>query len=113
MKILNTHPFHFINDREGTTYRGYIKLSKAEFKRVVNKIMRDKEVLENAISGAGPHPYLSKKLLKEDIEKTRLECKGCTQYALRNAFAVYVTNLFKNESRYYFKPQNYIIQVNN
>lgn len=108
MRILNTGNFYFPNS-EGS-YRGYIKLTKAEFRRAVNKIMLDKEV-HDGINGSGRHPYLSKNLLREDIEKTRFECAGCTQYALRHGFAQYVANLFKNESRYHFKAQNYIIQV--
>lgn len=111
MKIINTGLMYFPQNSEGSAYRGKIKLTKAEFRRAINKIMLDKEV-SDGINGSGKYPYLSKNLLREDLEKRKVERKGCTDYALRVGFADYIQKMFKNTSRYHYKRQNYIIQVN-
>lgn len=110
MNIHNTGSFSF--EKDDSSYRGKIKLSKAEFRRAINKIMLDKEVSE-PVNGSGKHPYLSKQLLREDLIKRKVERRGCTDYALRVGFAEYIQGMFKNTSRYHYKQQNYIIQVNN
>jgi hypothetical protein len=113
MRIINTAPFNFINDRNGTTYRGYIKLNATEFYLVINKIINDKDVEEFKVLGSGKYPYLSKRDINQRLEKTELKCRNCRQFSLGNAFNKYVYSMFKNESRYYFKDHNYIIQVTN
>lgn len=103
MKLINTGLFYFGTD--GTAYRGKVKLTQKEFDYAINHILKNRKV-NKAYLGIGKYPYLSKDLLKEDIAKGRHN-----QYALRVSVTNYIVNLFKNTSRYHYKPQNYIIEI--
>lgn len=92
MKIINTGIFYFGTD--GTVYRGKIKLSEEEFAKVKRNIFRNKKA--------------SYHLSKNDLQKCPVIP---AQYALGVTATDYIVSLFKNESRYHYKRQNYIIQV--
>lgn len=103
MKIINTGLFYFGTD--GTAYHGKIILTKKEFGEAIKSIMSNRKV-NKAYLGVGKYPYLSKDLLQEDI------AKGVqNHYALRVSATNYIVDMFKNTSRYHYKPQNYVIKV--
>lgn len=103
MKIINTGLFYF--GTNGTAYHGKIFLSQIQFKYAIKHILTNRKVNKQYL-GIGKYPYLSKDLLKEDIENGR-----DNMYALRVSATDYIVSLFKNTSRYHYKRQNYIIQV--
>ena len=102
MKIINRDQYTNLCD---AVYKGRIELTRDEFRNAVNSILTNKEV-SNEFQGAGKYPYLSKELLKEDISKGK---DGI--FCLRVSFADYITDLYKNTSRYQYKRQNYLIKI--
>jgi cytidylate kinase len=107
MKIINTGLFYFGTD--GTAYHGKIKLTEKEFSKAFDTILKDRKVNKQYL-GTGKYPYLSKIMFIQDIAKG-IRTKKVNQYAVRVSATQYIINMFKNESRYHYKPQNYIIEV--
>ncbi len=108
MKIINTKLFYF-GFSDSTAYHGKIKLSKREFNKAIKHILGNRQV-SKTFQGSRKYPYLSKYLLKEDLQKI-VPTKNGNQYALRVSATNYIVNLFKNKSRYHYKKQNYVIEV--
>jgi len=108
MKIINTGVFYF--EKSDAAYKGYIFLELSEFNKVIKSIMNNKEICEY-VNGTGPYPYLSKTRTRSLIESSRTDRKGCTEYSLGVSVNDYIIRKLKNESRYHYKPQNYIIRV--
>jgi len=103
MKIINYPQYTNLSD---AVYSGRIELTKKQFNYAVNDILKNKEV-SDYFQGAGKYPYLSKRMLKEDIQRGKNNV-----YALRVSTCDYIIDLFKNESkRYRYKRQNYLIKV--
>ena len=107
MKIINTGLFYF--GTSGTSYHGKIKLSQREFDYAIHHILKNRAV-KKEINGAGKYPYLSKNKLKEDMDRCERDCAPC-KYSLGVSVNDYITNLYKNQSRYHYKRQNYIIEI--
>lgn len=103
MKIINREQYNY--DFNDCIYKGRIELTKVEFDYIVNHIFANKDV-SDCFQGAGKYPYLSKDLLKEDIAKGK---NGI--YSLRCSFSDYVVNRFKNQSKFNYKKQNYLIKI--
>ena len=97
MKILNTGLFYFGTD--GTAYHGKIKLSQREMDYSIHAFMKDRKIEKT-----------TKEILMRDVERCENDCYPF-KYALRVTFTDYLTSLYKNQSRYNYKRQNYIIEI--
>ena len=98
MKIINTGFFYFRTD--GTAYRGKIKMSQKEFTEALQKAKRSKKIDD-----------FTKRICAEDLMKFKEGKNNTYLYTLQITMTDFIVKLFKNESRYHYKRQNYIIEV--
>lgn len=111
MKIINTGLRYC--GGSSSAYHGVMRCTRKEFNRIVNKILKDKNVSKYH-NGAGKYPYLSKDFLKENLQTKATNTGKYYEYALGVGFAEYcVKNIKMEKSRYHYKRQNYVTQVIN